>query len=98
MKTYPTLGEMLAIFDDFDTTDDVQNARTLLLEIPLADRIKVVTDALTEAHRVMADIEREWEHVGGIANRQIHNKEEAATGSCASEELSRLQNGGSKPA
>lgn len=99
---YPFLAPTLVGLGDSDGMDDEENARHTGFGASPADRIRILTNVLADAHRVMANIDQEWKYVSDGANRQLDTKEQTRDWllrvmTAWREELGRLQNVGAKP-
>lgn len=100
---YLSLSPTLAshFYDSDNAFDDEALARSIDDDRPVEDRIEVLRELLADAHKLMANLEEDWEIMAEKANRRIHDLPAAREWLMRvvvawQEELNRLQNGGSK--
>lgn len=102
-KKYPGLaGALAGDFHDSETVDDESNARNLRNDLTSADRIDLFRELLRDGHKLMANIDGDWQVMIAMANRQIYNVADARTWLMRvmvawQEEMTRLQSNGAKP-
>lgn len=103
LDKYPALsGTIGGSFGDAENCDDDLNARETRTDLSAADRIELLKEILAEAHRLMTNIDEDWEGVAWTVNRQQLNSRDQVRDWFLrvmviwQEELSRLQNGGSR--
>jgi len=96
-ENYPSLSPTLAgTFYDSEPPEDETTARNLRDDLPSESRIRLITRLLADSHRLMANIERDWDLLGERANRKIHDSAEGRAWLIRimvvwQEELTRLQ-------
>ena len=101
-EKYPGLGgELGGYFHDTETVDDESNARNLRTDLTPDDRIDLLRELMGDAHKLMANIDDDWQAMAASANRQIYNVADARAWLMRimvvwQEELTRLQSNGSK--
>lgn len=98
-EKYPGLaGELAGYFHETETVDDESNARNLRADLSDADRIDLLIELLGDAHKLMANMDEDWQVMVANANRRIYNVDDARSWlklimDVWQEELARLQGG-----
>lgn len=98
-EKYPGLaGELAGYFHETETVDDEDNARNMRTDLSDDDRIDLLLELLVDAHKLMANMDDDWEVMAMNANRQIYNVAHARSWlklimDVWQEELARLQGG-----
>jgi hypothetical protein len=78
-EKYPDLAPtLMGYFDMSDLTDEeIAQEAVKLEDRPAVHRAKVIDSLVKESHKLLLDIDRDWDAFGDVANRPFRDAQQA---------------------
>jgi hypothetical protein len=95
-------GTLAGDFHDSESVDDENNARNTRTDLPADERMELLSELLTDAHKLMENLAVDWQVMAEMANRPINSLPDARAWLTLvmvawQDEVTRLQKGDAAP-